>query len=184
MLDGLNSKGKGNCQLMEDPMAYHRISDPESKCLSAYKVHHHHGGGYISGGVLGGYWYSTPAAGQCIGTARPGDGSGCTWRLIATEKYSNASCVDAKVDAAVEKYNHPCFAQCPGGAANSTSACYLSCYDQAINGGGSVQKMPVDQVTRPWVTAQEKDDPAAGGCPALDPKSLVAGVIRTSQVVE
>jgi hypothetical protein len=30
---------------------------------------------------LGGIWYSTPAAGQCTGARRPGDGSGCTWRV-------------------------------------------------------------------------------------------------------
>ena len=53
--------------------------------------------------MLGGYWYSTPAAGECKGDARPADGSGCTWRTVKTEKYTNASCVTAKVDAAVEK---------------------------------------------------------------------------------
>jgi len=31
-----------------------------------------------------------------------------------------------KVDAAVEQYNDKCFTACPGGAANSTSACYLT----------------------------------------------------------
>ena len=41
-----------DCQLMEDPMHYHRITDPSSKCLSAYKDSHG-GGGQISGGVLG-----------------------------------------------------------------------------------------------------------------------------------
>ena len=89
-------------------MQYHR-TDPSSKCLSAYKERHHGGGGgYISGGVLGGYWYSTPAAGECKGDARPGDGSGCTWRTVAVEKYTAAKCVTSKVDAAVEMYNEPC----------------------------------------------------------------------------
>ena len=80
--DGLGADGKGDCQLMADPMKYHRITDPTSKCLSAYKDTHGGGGGYISGGVLGGHWYSTPAAGECKGEARPGDGSGVCWDLL------------------------------------------------------------------------------------------------------
>jgi hypothetical protein len=175
MQNGLDGEGKGDCQLMTEPMRYHRAG-PGSKCIAAYKEHHGGGGGYISGGVLGGYWYSTPALGECKGAARPGDGSGCTWRLVAAEKYANATCVNGKVDAAVEAYNRACFAKCPGGAANSTSGCYLTCYDQAINGGGSpaVKKMPTEQVTGPWVTALAVDDPAEGGCAALHPRALRA----------
>merc|ERR1719272_2166293 len=168
MQAGLDSGGAGDCQLMTSPLKYHRAA-PGDPCIASYKEHHHGGGGYISGGVLGGYWYSTPALGECKGDARPGDGSGCTWRTVAAEKYANASCVDSKVDLAVEKYNSVCFNACPGGAANSTSNCYLKCYDQAINGGGSLalKKMPVKQVTGPWVTALESDDPSLGGCLAL-----------------
>jgi hypothetical protein len=35
---------------------------------------------------LGGSWFSTPSAGECAGTARPGDGSGCTWRAVQMKK--------------------------------------------------------------------------------------------------
>ena len=68
--------------------------------------------------------------------------------------YANATCVSEKVDAAVEKYNAPCFDACPGGAANSTSDCYLSCYGEALNGklvDGKMKKMAVSEVTAPWV---------------------------------
>jgi hypothetical protein len=77
---------------------------------------------------------STPKEGECTGTARIGDGSGCTWRLLDAEKYADADCVNAKVDAAVEKFNPDCFDACPGGPANHTSDCYLGCYGSAING--------------------------------------------------
>lgn len=168
MQDGLDAQGQGTCKLMASPMRYHRLTDPSSSCISAYKEHQHGG---ISGSVLGGYWYSTPAAGECQGDARPGDRSGCTWRVVAAEKYANASCVNAKVDAAVEAYNSRCFGRCPGGSSNTTSDCYLACYDQAINGGGKppVVKMPTDQVTAPWVTAMSGADVAHGGCPAVHP---------------
>ena len=33
MADGLGADGKGDCQLMQDPMRYHRITDP---CASPY----------------------------------------------------------------------------------------------------------------------------------------------------
>lgn len=57
---------------------------------------------------------------------------------------------------------------------NSTSDCYLTCYDQAINGdsGKGMKKMPAEQVTEPWITAQKEDDPSKGGCPALHPTGL------------
>jgi hypothetical protein len=49
-----------------------------------------------------GEWYSHPAAGECTGTARVGDGSGCTWRVVATSRAINASCMYAHLDANVE----------------------------------------------------------------------------------
>ena len=30
---------------------------------------------------VGGEWFNTPSAGECKGTNRPGDGTGCTWTL-------------------------------------------------------------------------------------------------------
>ena len=44
---------------------------------------------------LNGTWYSTEAEGQCVGESRPGDGSGCFWRLLENSRVVNASCVNS-----------------------------------------------------------------------------------------
>jgi hypothetical protein len=44
--------------------------------------------------TLNGTWYSTEVEGQCVGEARPGDGSGCYWRLLEIARVVNASCVN------------------------------------------------------------------------------------------
>ncbi len=168
---GLGDGDKGDCEIYKDPMTHsHGGNDA---CFTAYKEHHGSShGGYISSSVLGGWWYSTPAAGECTGSATPGDGSGCTWRMLSAEKYANASCVDEKVDAAVEKFNAACFEACPGGVANATSECYLGCYGDALNGkvvNGKMKKMEVKDVTGPWVQAFTSDEPDAGGCPRVQP---------------
>ena len=71
--------------------------------------------------------------------------------------------------------NAPCFAACPGGASNTTSPCYLTCYAEAVNGNPDkgVKQMPKEQITDPWVTAQKEDDPAKGGCPTLHPTHTI-----------
>jgi hypothetical protein len=45
---------------------------------------------------LNGSWYSTEAEGECVGDARPGDGSGCYWRLLENTRIVNASCVNGR----------------------------------------------------------------------------------------
>lgn len=45
---------------------------------------------------LGGSWFSTPAAGECTGYARPGDGSGCTWRPVRLQKAINYTCLQVR----------------------------------------------------------------------------------------
>ena len=85
-------------------------------CVSAtrYQSHYHGGGGRSWYGVDAGsgYWYSTPEASQCAAGAPLGT-DGCTWRVVETVKYANASCIDGKVDDAVERLGKACFDTCP-----------------------------------------------------------------------
>lgn len=70
--------------------------------------------GKIPPGCQGvGFWYSTTAEGQCTADARPGDGSGCTWRSWSV-KSVNATCMRDHVLAFVGSSNPTCFAECPG----------------------------------------------------------------------
>ena len=60
----------------------------------------------------GGEWYSHPVAGKCTGDQRVGDGSGCTWRVVAINKILNASCMYGNIDGNVEQHNEDCFSAC------------------------------------------------------------------------
>ena len=60
---------------------------------------------------MGGDWFSTTAEGECSGAAKPGDQSGCTWKIETPSevKFINQSCLDNRVDAVVEKLGAECF---------------------------------------------------------------------------
>ena len=93
------------------------------------------GVGSISDGVLDGYWYSLPAAGECHGSDRPADGSGCTWRVTRVIKIINSTCAGRRVDAAIESHAAACFNACaPSDRNNPTTECYSLCYANAVNG--------------------------------------------------
>merc|ERR1712217_306113 len=98
-----------------------------------------------------------------------GGTNGCTWREVSSS-YKNASCVNSKVDDAVEAYSAACFASCSQ-PLNRTSDCYLECYRRTLQGdaGHNITKMPTHLVTEPWSIAIKEDDPAKGGCPKLKP---------------
>jgi len=138
-------------------------------CLGAWALAWTKGTSWFGVGDLGGYWYSTPAAGECAPGA-PLGADGCTWREVAST-YKNASCVDGKVDAAVEVYGRSCFNRCSL-PLNRTSDCYLDCYHSVIQGDAArnITKMPDAHVIEPWVRATREEDPKKGGCPAVTPK--------------
>ena len=127
--------------------------------------------------LLDGYWYSTPAAGQCTGAERPGL-SGCSWRPAAVSAVVNASCVQRAVYRNIESRHTACFESCPGAAAagpgappNRSTACVNRCFQQAVLGGGGAVAMTAEEITAPWYKAF--GPPSAGGCPrcTLDPKT-------------
>ena len=53
-------------------------------------------------------WYSTRAGAQCA-PGKPLGTDGCSWRLIETKGYYNATCVDDWADAAIETHGKGCF---------------------------------------------------------------------------
>ena len=87
-----------------------------------------------------------------------GDGSGCSWRHVATTSKVAAACVYDKIDAAVVKMGEPCFAKCPqkpDGDLDTASPCYLQCYSRTVYAATQ------QQITEPWIAA------FAGGCPQV-----------------
>lgn len=57
-----------------------------------------------------GNWLSTPARGQCREGVRPGNGSGCTWRVIAPAVYVESACVHDRLASALVQADPKCFA--------------------------------------------------------------------------
>ena len=89
----------------------------------------------------GGVWVSTLAGGQCTDDATPW-GSGCHWRLLATQKVVSASCHAKQLRRAVEKLDRRCFgALDPENASNVGSLSYLRCYYQALLGEAASHSM-------------------------------------------
>ena len=125
-------------------------------------------------GVSGGAWFSTPKPGECINGHRPGDGSGCTWRVVAAPSFVESECVNSRLDAAVMKAYPACFANCTVATAdpgitdltdNSAphSECFFRCYWLALNDNDAA-------ATNIWKTAIKPAFLAAweqpGGCPS------------------
>lgn len=110
---------------------------------------------------LGGYWYSTPMISECPEGAPLGT-NGCTWRIVKSI-YRNASCVNGKLNDAVEKYGAACFDKCSK-PLNRTGDCYLDCYKDVLQGNNSIPRMSDKQILDPWRNAFDH-----GGCPTAHP---------------
>ena len=141
----------------------------------------HFGSGFISklSHLLDGLWYSTPAEGECQGEHKPGDGSGCSWKVSKIAKVVNASCVERRVYSNIETRNSACFASClhkPAAARagpappNRSSPCVNKCFEAAVVGssGGDGQAelapMTATEILEPWNRAFQAR-PGAGVCP-------------------
>jgi hypothetical protein len=61
----------------------------------------------------GGNWLSTPSNGQCAAGAKPGDGSGCTWRALAPPDVIESECLRDKLSDALVSNDPSCFSDCP-----------------------------------------------------------------------
>ena len=121
---------------------------------------------------LGGSWFSTPAAGECSAGAVPGDGSGCTWRVVQLKKAANYSCVQGHVAAAVMRHNPGCFAACPDGARSDPpdpSDCWLKCFFNTFLGNRTTGDSPMQAqpLLDAWQKSFASEDESAGGCTRL-----------------
>ena len=127
--------------------------------------------------LVGGNWYSTRHEGECTGAARPGDGSGCTWRLLpGAGATKSVKCVHTRVLQVVLARNSSCFGACPDGAdplPASPSDCWTNCTFATIlgtwNGATGTPGITAAELVGTFDNAMA---PAArGGCPDLLPPS-------------
>ena len=73
-----------------------------------------------------------PGAGECGAGHAPGDGSGCTWKLLSVSKAVNASCATRGVDAAIAAWGARCLDGCSAAdRADRRSECYNVCFAAA-----------------------------------------------------
>ena len=156
-----DGKQKANCRLSTEPSDW--VSTGGANVTSGGKFHH--GAGHISDGVLGGFWLSMPAQGEC---KKPPSTPGCTWRTVTSGKQVNASCATAGVDAAIVANQPSCFANCTD-PTDLLSACYNLCFAQALQGNATLgwQPMDRDDVVAPFLAAFASEDPEKGGCEDL-----------------
>ena len=63
--------------------------------------------------MFGGWWFSTPTAGECAAGAKLGT-NGCTWRTIAQPKTVNdTGCMALRMVAPLLAHNPTCFKALP-----------------------------------------------------------------------
>ena len=99
------------------------------------------------------------AKGAALGTA------GCTWRVLSAS-YHNASCIDRRVDAAIEAHGARCFRRCDP-PLDRTADCYLDCYRNTLLGDASqnLTAMARNAIVTPW-----EEGFVSGVCPLVVPK--------------
>jgi hypothetical protein len=178
---GWRSLDNRTAELFNETLLRNTSVPPGKTCVGAFRHHERHGGSgtnWFGIADLGGctkkdgcsnLWYSTTEQAQCKGSAPLGTG-GCSWRLVETRKYANATCVDSKADSAVEKHGSRCFDKCPQ-PLNHTTDCYLDCYRNTLMGDASqnITAIKPEAIIEPWKKALAEDDPDAGGCPPVKP---------------
>ena len=113
------------CKVMSRHGCYYDKS--KSACSGGYS---RHGGSWgmqarqTAENLMAGHWYSTQSQGHCNGTNKE-----CAWRLAAVDKVANASCVNGKIVAEVEKVNASCFARLAD-PKNMTTDGWIECFFQ------------------------------------------------------
>jgi hypothetical protein len=98
------------------------------------------------------------------GNARTGigDGSGCTWRLVAQPKTVNdTGCMAARMLAPLLAHNKACFGSLPQQPPDPAGTGFGSCFTQAIMGGAGID--PIAPVS-------------AHRCPVPPPPLLLSAV--------
>ena len=127
---------------------------------------------------LPGLWYDLPAAGECSGSSKPGDGS-CAWSATPL-RFINETCTNERIDAVVIQRNQLCFDACP--IMNSTvddDICWSGCYFAGLAGNGTSDLPPLPLAQLAGIYTGAFAPPAQGGCPETE-LPTTAGVKRLS----
>ena len=124
------------------------------------------------GCMFGGWWYSTPSAGECAPGAKLGT-DGCTWRTISQPKTVNdTGCMAARMVAPLKSHNKACFDKLPPPAAPATPG-FGDCFYGALFGDTGLEPIAPALLVEAWEKAFSSDDPAEGGCPNIKGEALV-----------
>ena len=120
---------------------------------------------------MSGLWYSTPIEGECRAGAPIGT-SGCTWRLVRTQKYLSTRCMLSHIDAAVKAWASQCFRRC---SPPHERSCFVACYMAVLAGDAkqNISRLPASNYVKLWESAFERDDAPSGGCPPMTPLRCV-----------
>lgn len=119
---------------------------------------------------LTGYWYSTPASGQCK-SSDPAS-TPCFWEVMATKRKVSKNCQQKYIFSKVTAANQQCFNSCDQ-PSNTTSTCFIECFYTTILGEHSNHKystggMTQEQIVDLWTFAIANDE-TKGGCPDYKP---------------
>lgn len=117
--------------------------------------------------LFGGWWYSTPIAGECpAGT--PLGTNGCTWRTISQPKTVNdTGCMAHRMTKPLLIHNQACFSKLPTQPPVPSTPGFGKCFTDAIVGNADLDPIAPALLIQSWEKAFTLDDPAQGGCPNI-----------------
>ena len=180
------------CEVMKSRGCYY--DKGKSLCAGGYS---HNSGGWgqqareTAEDLMAGHWYSTQSQGHCNGTNKE-----CSWRLAAVEKVVNASCVNGKIVAEVEKVNASCFDKLDD-PKNVTTDGWIECFFQGLFGNSSIGAPALggnrlqtvadaaalrQKIMDLWLGAFTSDDPTEGGCPAVTTSKNAPDPVASSAI--
>lgn len=110
----------------------------------------------------GGYWFSTPRAGECSGAAHPGDGSGCSWRVVGLPRFVQSECVLKHLDYVVAPARDACARRLGCDGTVPESECFFRCYWEVVGGGGYSPSVAFATLERGLAAAFESCPPHPG----------------------
>lgn len=123
--------------------------------------------------LFGGWWYSTPTAGECPPGAPLGT-NGCTWRTISQPKTVNdTGCMANRMIDPLVQHNRACFSKLSTQPPLPTAPGFGECFNDAILGTADLEPISPDLLIQAWEKAFSAEAPAEGGCPNI--KQTVVG---------
>lgn len=122
---------------------------------------------------LGGYWYSTRAAGRCTDAT-----DYCGWRVVKAVKRVSKQCADDSMYRYIEERDsNGCFANCStptdGSPRNKTDICWVKCLFAVVLGSEAAEGkefnrssgLTLRQLDEAWERPFKSNDYSKGGCP-------------------